>query len=94
MATTVKRVEKKIKVCERFRVKFLHNRDWRDVRSDRHGLPGWRFKRAAKNGLSVSEWKQQRFRPVYPGYSVEVLLGNGRPAHGRTNLGTVRETYP
>jgi hypothetical protein len=90
--TTVYRVENQIQRCERFRVKILHGRGYRDVRSDRHGMPAYPFQKAAKNGMRVGAWVK-RFSKKYPGLSVEVLKANGRRADGRMNIGTVRDGY-
>ena len=89
----VKYVEKRIWDLEEFDVRILHL-DGRDVRGDREDLPNYsRYERAAKNEMTVSEWKEKRFKPIYPGFEVEVLDGHGNPVHGATKLGTVRDSY-
>lgn len=59
------------------------------------GLPSYRqaFQRAASNNWTVSEWKEQRFKDVYLGYDVQVLMDDGTIARGNTTLRTVRESY-
>jgi hypothetical protein len=47
----------------------------------------------AKNNWSITQWKSERFKKEYPGFAVDVLNANGSVAHGRTLLGTVRDTY-
>jgi hypothetical protein len=88
----VKRVEKQIWDIEGFDVRILHL-DGRDVRGDRQGIPSWPYERAARNQSTVSAWRDDRFSLTYPGFAVEVLDGNGDPAHGSMNLGKVRDTY-
>jgi hypothetical protein len=89
---TVKRVESQIRKCERFAVRILRDRDYRDVRGDRKGLLAYPFDRAAKGAMRVGAW-EKRFSTRYPGLRVEVLKSNGVRADGRMNIGTVREGY-
>ncbi len=90
--TTVKRVQHQILKLEGFEVKILHGRDHRDVRDDKHGMPGYPFMKAAKADMRVGAW-ERRFRKSYPGMAVEVLTGNRRRADGRMILRTVRRSY-
>jgi hypothetical protein len=89
----VKNVEKRIWDLEGFDVKILHP-DGRDVRGDMEGLPPYtRYERAAKNEMTVTDWKEVRFKPMYAGFDVEVLNGHGDIVHGATKLGNVRDSY-
>jgi hypothetical protein len=90
--TLVENVEKRIWDVEEFGVIIRHE-DGRDVRGDRTGIPMYDLSRKAKDSMTVSAWIDQRFRPKYPGYRVEVLDGYGSPAVGNTLLSTVRESY-
>ncbi len=58
-----------------------------------NGFAQYNFDRRAKSSMTVSEWKQRRFSPTYPGYSCRVLNGDGSEAHGNTKLVSVRESY-
>jgi hypothetical protein len=89
---TVKAVEQRISNLEGFDVVILHQ-DGRDVRGDRERLPQYGYERAMKNSSNVKEWKRSRFQNVYPGFEVVVLDATGQTVHGRTLLGTVRDTY-
>jgi hypothetical protein len=89
---TLKRLERSIRRVEGFDVAMLHPTG-RDVRSDKQGLPGYSYSRAARDTFTVAQWRETRFRKSYPGFSVTVLNGDGKPAHGRTLLSTVRATY-
>ena len=88
----VKSVEKKIWDVEGFDVNMKHP-DGSNVRSDRTNFPQFDKKRAAKNDMTVREWKDTRFGRQYPGYTVDVLDGDGEPVSGQTKLGTVRDSY-
>jgi len=90
--TTVRRVENQIWKREGFKVKILHGRGYRDVRSDKHGMPSYPFQRRAKNDMRVGAW-QKRFRMKYPGLSIEVIKSDRRRADGPMNIGTVRDGY-
>lgn len=58
-----------------------------------NGFPRYDFDRKAKGSMTVSEWKDRRFRKVYGGYDCRVLNGDGSVAHGNTRLESVRATY-
>lgn len=89
--------EKKISVIEGFAVKFLHaapgRAKGRDVRGDMKDLPSYTYLRKAAGTQTVAAWIENRFKPNFPGFRVEVLDGNGKRVHGKTLLSTVRDTY-
>ena len=87
----VKAVEKRIWDVEGFAIEFQQH--GRDVRGDREGVPQYSYERAAKNDMTVSQWRDVRFLPSYPGFDVVVIDGDGNEVHGGTKLGTVRDTY-
>ena len=88
----LKNVEKKIWDTEEFDVKFLQN--GKDVHGDKQGIPQYSYNKAAKNDMTVNEWKKVRFVKSYPGFDVVVLDGDGNSiTAGQTKLGTVRDTY-
>lgn len=89
---TVRAVERRIRQIEGFDVRIRHL-DGRDVRGDRQDMPPYRYERAMKNRANITTWIEGRFRPNYAGFNVEVLMGDGRRAHGRNHLATVRDTY-
>ena len=49
------------------------------------------FERAAKNDMTVADWKEIRFKSTYAGFDVAVV--NGGDVHGGTKLGNVRDSY-
>jgi hypothetical protein len=88
----VKNVEKRIWDTEEFAVIIKFN--GRDLRSDYSGMPQYGpYERKAKNDMTVSEWKEHRFYPAFPGYEVDVLDGDGNVCNGNTKLGSVRDSY-
>ena len=93
---TVRSVYGQIGRVERFDVHFLYEgpgpRSGRDVRDDRKIVLGYRFKKAASD-CTVAAWIERRFRTNFPGFEVEVLLGDGSVADHRMLLSTVRGTY-
>lgn len=78
---------------EGFAVRFRHGRDHRDVRSDKRHVKQYPYKRALKHSKNVKEWREGRFASTYPGYEVDIMNAKGSVAHGRTLLGTVRDSY-
>ena len=87
----IKAVEKRMLDIEGFDVQFCQN--GKDVRSDRTGIPQYPYERAAKDEITVSDWRGTRFFPNYPGFTVEVLDGDGNFAHGGMKLGNLRDPY-
>ena len=90
---TVRTVENKIRKVEGFIARILHP-DGRDVRSDYEGLPNYnKYERAASGEMTVADWRESRFKTIYPGFEVKVVDGSGTAVLGGTKLGNVRDTY-
>lgn len=88
----VKNVEKRIWDIEGFDVIIKHG--GKNKRSDATGLPHYtKYEKMAKNDMTVSEWKKNRFSPTFPGYTVDVLDGDGKVVSGHSKLGNVRDSY-
>ena len=88
----VKNVEKRIWDTEGFDVVIKQN--GKDKRGDAEGIPQYtKYEKMAKNDMTVTEWKKIRFSPIFPGFDVEILDGDGKKVSGNTKLGTVRDTY-
>ena len=85
-------IERRIGNVEQFNVRIRHL-DGRNVRSDMDNIPQYHFERAARDAMTVADWIEQRFRPSFPGFGVQVLDGNGEVAHGNTLLENVRDSY-
>ena len=47
----------------------------------------------ASGDMTVSQWKQNRFYPYYPGLEVDVLDVVGIAVSGQTKFKNVRNTY-
>jgi hypothetical protein len=88
----VKNLEKRIWDIEGFGVVIKHA-DGRDMRGDKAGIPQYRFERMARRDMTVSAWREQRFRSAYIGYDVDVLDGTGHAVPGNTLLESVRKSY-
>ncbi len=86
----VKSIEKKIWDKEGFDV--VITMQGKDVRGDKNIPVSWPYERQSKNAMTVKEFKD-KFARVFPGYSVNILDGNGEPAAGNNLLGTVRDSY-
>ncbi len=89
----VRNVEEKIEDVEGFQVNFLHQKSGNDVRGHKDIGGNYKYDYKAKNGYTVSNWIENRFKNNFPGYDVEVLNGNGEPVPGNTKLETVRSSY-
>lgn len=82
-------VEDKIQSVEHFPIKFLTPAGI-DVRSDKEGIPQYKYSNAAPDSFTVSEWRDKRFRQQYPGYDVKVFMKDGKVASGNMKLANVR----
>ncbi|HEY0081367.1 MAG TPA: hypothetical protein VGB61_01150 [Pyrinomonadaceae bacterium] len=90
---TIQSIERKIERVERFAVKILYP-NGRDIRGDQAEFQHtYNYERAASGDMTVSQWKETRFRNEFQGFKVDVLLGNGRAANGNTKLANVRDSY-
>lgn len=87
----IKNVEKGIWDIEGFAVAFHKN--GRDVHGAKSGIPAYSYSKAAKNNMTVSDWKKNRFSQSYAGYNVVVYDGDDKEVSGQTTLATVRDTY-
>jgi hypothetical protein len=86
----VKNIEKRIWHIAGFDVCILHS-DERDARGDLSGLPQFpTYERASKNSATVENWKENRFKPKYPGFDVAVLDGDGNRCGGKESSVEVR----
>ena len=56
-------------------------------------LGAYQYARKAAENASISEWLEQRIKPIIMGNSVVVVDGNGNVPHGRTRLSTLRASY-
>jgi hypothetical protein len=90
---TIKQVEQRIFDVEGFEVLIRYGRDHRNIRSDKSHVRQYQYKRALKNSKNVKDWQEGRFADSFPGFIVDVLDAHGNKTHGRTLLGTVRDTY-
>jgi hypothetical protein len=64
------------------------------LRITKNGLMGkYDFDKKMKGSKTVNKWIKERFEACYPGYSCNVLNGDGTVAKGQTKLETVRKTY-
>jgi hypothetical protein len=51
------------------------------------------YDRKAANNTSISDWLEQRIRPLIDGHAVAVVDGTGVSPHGRTRMEKLRESY-
>jgi type I restriction enzyme M protein len=84
------KVARAIGRIEGFEVRFVC-RDGSDP--DDWRVDDYDYQRAARHTWRVTEWRQNRFKVLYPDFEVEVLDGAGSPVHGRTLISTVRASY-
>ncbi len=56
-------------------------------------LDAYKFVRKAADSASISEWLDQRIKPLVHDHDVVVIDGSGVSPHGRTKLNKVRASY-
>ena len=88
----VKNVERKIWDVERFEV-IMRSSDGKDLKGNKKDMPQYPFSRKASVDMTISEWRQNRFYPNYPGLEVDVLDAFGLAVVGHTKLKNVRKSY-
>jgi type I restriction enzyme M protein len=88
-ARSTAKVAERIFEIEGFEVRFSTS----DGDAGSRRVPDYPFERAAKSGWTVARWRESRFWSTYPDFEVEVLKPDGSPAHGKTLLSTLRETW-
>ena len=77
---------------EKFDIVVMQNGQPVNVRAN--GLLGpYPFRNKLKDAKTVASWKAERFEPTYPGYTCDVLMGDGATAAGNALLTTVRQSY-
>ena len=59
----------------------------------RDELGDFQYDRKAAGNTSISDWLEQRIKPIVDGRAVVVVDGNGTLPHGRTEMERLRETY-
>jgi hypothetical protein len=88
-----KRIEREIEDFEGFSVAIHASRRAASNGSTKVLSYKRRHQRRARERHTVDDWKRLRFETDYPELTVEVLLGNGRVATGKTLLERVRRSY-
>jgi hypothetical protein len=64
------------------------------IRADSSAKLGdYKYQRQAAATMTVSEWLEQRVRPLLQDHGVVVIDGNNAIPHGKTLMGTIRKTY-
>ncbi len=69
------------------------DRDGQVVDPKTNGFAKFDFEKRARGSITVSDWKDTRFKKTYPGYDCRVLQADGSEARGNTKIATVRGTY-
>ena len=89
----IKNIEKRIWEVEGFDVKIKSSDGKQDIRGDKDCAVQYPYERAAKDDMTVGEWKINRFRKTFANYEVDILKADDVPATGQMKLGSVRDTY-
>jgi len=89
----IKRIEREIEEFEGFSVNIHASQ--RAASNGSAKTPSYkrRHQRRARERHTVADWKRLRFETTYPELTVDVVLGNGRVATGKTLLERVRRSY-
>lgn len=90
----IRRIATEIADFEGFKVLIRYAKE-SAARNGAANLSGYarRHERRARENHTVDDWKRLRFEGDYPGFEVDVLLGDGRVATGKTRLTKVRQSY-
>lgn len=88
----IKKVESEIRALEGFDVVIRQGKD-RSAKSEKLSSYASQYDRAARNRFTVADWKRARFETNYPGFEVDVLRADGRPATPKTLIEKLRAEY-
>ena len=88
----IKKLESEIRTLEGFAVAIRQGKD-NSAKSAKLSSYAAQYDRAARNRFSVADWKRARFESNYPGFDVDVLRADGRPATPKTLLEKLRADY-
>ena len=58
-----------------------------------HMVGDYNYSRKISSSTSVTEWANGRLRPLLGDIDFYVVDGSGTRPHGRTNMGTLRDSY-
>ena len=83
--TTVRALEERVFDLEQVVIKI---RAPLDAEVDDYG-----YERKAASSTSLTDWLDSRIKPLVRGNEVAIIGGNYTTPHGRTKLGTLRESY-
>jgi hypothetical protein len=82
------------RISEREKFDIMVKRNVKPVAVTKNGVLGtYEYMKALKSDKTVAQWREDRFEASYPGYTCDVLLGDGSVAIGQTKLSTVRDSY-
>jgi hypothetical protein len=91
--TTVATRVRRISDLEEFDIQVLKDGALVDTTENGVLRADYPFDRKLKHTKTVSEWIKERFEQTYPGFTCQVLKGDGTIAAPQTSLRTVRESY-
>ena len=92
--TTVAFRVRKISNLEEFDLVVKAKATGKAVKPSTNGVLGtYPFEKMLKGTKTVSDWRRDRFEATYPGYTCDVLNGEGEIVAPQTSLNTVRESY-
>lgn len=88
----VRFIQKRIFDIEGFEVTIRSLDGKKDIRDDYFIDKQYEADRMSKNSFSVQDWKK-KFKRQFPGFEIDVLMGDGSKARGQMKLSTVRDSY-
>jgi hypothetical protein len=91
--STIGAVQRRIKKVEGFEVRFKYPHNRKDVYDNKIGLPQYPYTVMARNVWNVTGWKNQRFKPNYPGFDVVAYFKDGTACNGNCRLANIRDSY-
>ena len=91
--TTIGGYQSKVRRVEGFEIRVTYR--GRDVRDDMRDIgKQYLYDRQAKDDFTVKDFVGKRLKAVLKeGWNVDVLMGNGKAAHGARKLASVRKSY-
>jgi hypothetical protein len=81
-------------IADREKFDIVVTKAGKPVKVTKNGVLGkYPYDKRLKDSKTVSDWKKERFETSYPGYTCDVLMGDGTTATGQKKLKSVRASY-
>jgi hypothetical protein len=92
--TTIATRVRAISDLEGFDIIVRNKSTGKEMKPSANGVLGpYPYEKKLKGAKTVADWKRDRFEAAYPGFTCDILNGEGGVVPPQTTLRVARETY-